>query len=370
MPASVAAGLARPQQPMGQTGDPARPVPAAVPRLDPDEFDDDDEEPPRRSWVMRVAIALITLTIIGGGGWLAFQHRDALQAWVGNLIGSGGSATAAKAPPKAPVPAATAQPGPVQKTAIAPSTPAARAAPGQPPPPIGSGGGKLTASPLKAGDNPGEVDATLQQASVWRVIRAEFPDWYAARLAEVQKMVAEKRGEGPVARYLVESVVQLRRANAQVALTASPQRLRLVATSFLDNIERLQKDNIDACYGFISNGEGSATVLPMFFVPQYTELLHRQVTAVFEAIAEGRKAPQSHLSPRKSDYDLLAGELTARGWSQADLQLFSDPAALSRAKPDRVCKMVRDWFAAQIAIPDPEAQSRLLFESLRPVVAG
>jgi hypothetical protein len=32
--------------------------------------------------------------------------------------------------------------------------------------------------------------------------------------------------------------------------------------------------------------------------------------------------------------------------------------------------MVYDWFAAQLSLSDPEAQMRLLVESLRPVVAG
>jgi hypothetical protein len=35
-----------------------------------------------------------------------------------------------------------------------------------------------------------------------------------------------------------------------------------------------------------------------------------------------------------------------------------------------VCKMVQDWFAAQLAITEPDIQVRLLFQSLRPVVAG
>ena len=100
------------------------------------------------------------------------------------------------------------------------------------------------------------------------------------------------------------------------------------------------------------------------------EPLQKQVIAVFEAISDGRKSPQSYLPPRKTDYDALAAELTSRGWTQADLQTFSDPRALGRASPQQVCKMVQDWFTAQISIKDPAAQLRLLVESLRPVVAG
>ena len=94
------------------------------------------------------------------------------------------------------------------------------------------------------------------------------------------------------------------------------------------------------------------------------------MTAVFEAIADGRKQPRVYPSPRKTDYDTLATDLTKRGWSQADMQLFSNERALARATPEKVCQIVHDWFAAQLSLRDPEVQMRLLVESLRPVVAG
>ena len=59
-----------------------------------------------------------------------------------------------------------------------------------------------------------------------------------------------------------------------------------------------------------------------------------------------------------------------RGWSQADLRMFTDERALSSAGPEKVCQMVHDWFAAQLAMSDPDVQLRLLVDSLRPVVAG
>ena len=93
-------------------------------------------------------------------------------------------------------------------------------------------------------------------------------------------------------------------------------------------------------------------------------------TDLLEAIADGRKTARAYPQPRKSDYDALAADLTRRGWSQADLQLFSDERALASAGPAKVCQMVRDWFAAQLAIKDPDMQLRLLVESLKPIVAG
>lgn len=235
----------------------------------------------------------------------------------------------------------------------------------------GSSGGDLSASPLKtAGDTVEAIDSSFQQTALWRVIKRVFPDWYGERLQDAQKLKAENRDEAAVAKSLSEGLVALRRKHAAKALAASPKRLVAVAQSFLDNLDALSKHSTEACYGFISNGETNPIVLNLMLGSKLTAPLQHQVTSVFEAISEGTQSPQNYLPPRKTDYDLLAQELTARGWSQADLQLFSDPRALSRASPGQVCKMVQDWFAAQIAIKDAEVQTRLLVESLRPVVAG
>ena len=51
----------------------------------------------------------------------------------------------------------------------------------------------------------------------------------------------------------------------------------------------------------------------------------------------GRAAPMKREQPRKEDYDALSTELGKRGWTTADLQLFTDARALSRAAPEKVC---------------------------------
>lgn len=214
------------------------------------------------------------------------------------------------------------------------------------------------------------IDANFQRMTMWQHIKREYPDWYSERVQEAAKFTVEKRGDALIAKHLAEAVVALRRKHATQALTASPDRLKFVAGAFLQNLQVMSKRNVDTCYGFISQGETYPAVLDMLQEKDVSEPLQRQVMAVFEAIANGRKDPQIHLPPRKADYDLLSAELTARGWSQGDLQTFSDPRALGRAPPSQVCKMVQDWFAAQIAIKDPASQLRLLVESLRPVVAG
>ena len=287
-------------------------------------FADDEPAPKRRLSAGRIASVLV-LAILTGAGIAAAVKRDQVAELLANLV-----------------------------PAASKSDPSLAAAP-------------FTTAGTSSIDS---IDGTFQRTAIWRHIKVEFPEWYAERVNEAAKLTAEKRGDTVIAKHLAEAVVSLRRKHADQALTASPERLRFVASAFLDNLQALAKQNVETCYGFISQGETYPAVLEMLQKQGANEPLQKQVIAVFEAISDGRKSPQSYLPPRKSDYDALAAELTARGWSQADLQTFSDPRALGRASPQQVCKMVQDWFAAQIAIKDPAAQLRLLVESLRPVVAG
>jgi len=164
--------------------------------------------------------------------------------------------------------------------------------------------------------------------------------------------------------------VTLRRQNASVALAAGFPQLKAVAATFYENLVQLGKYSSDACFEFISKGEAGAQVVSLMQDPAFTPHLQAQVLAVFEAIADGRKSAHTYPQPRKADYDALAADLTKRGWSQADLQLFSDEHALARGAHEKVCQMVSDWFAAQLALNDPDMQLRLLVESMKPIIAG
>jgi hypothetical protein len=235
--------------------------------------------------------------------------------------------------------------------------------------------GKLTGFASLEPAHPGPAPETpappaVQSPALWRVIKEEFPDWYGQRLKEVATLRSEQRDDATIAKYLLEAVAALRRKHAEQALAASPAALRMLAGAFLENLKHLSKYGVEPCYGFISQGEMSAAVLPLMSSPEHSEHLQRQATVVFEAVAEGRKSPQTHLPPRKDDYEILKRLLYERGWTDTDWQMFNDPRALGRADPEQVCRMVQDWFAAQLAIPEPDIQVRLLFQSLRPVVAG
>jgi len=301
--------------------------------------------------------AVLFLLILGGGGY-ALHRSGRLTPIMANLGVSDVVGSTLR-----DITGVTGQSAPT----AAKSSGGARASQG------GQGGqGGLNQSPFQvSGMSPAEVDSSLQKAPLWRIIKTEFPDWYADRVKDTAaRLAGEQKDEKGVPQYLAEAMVSLRRQHVNDALSASPPRLREVASTFLDNLGRLSNHSVEACYVFISRGETSPQIVELMRESDYAPRLQHQVVSVFEAIAEGRKAPRASSAPRREDYDALAAQLAQRGWSPADLQLFSDARQLSRAPPQKVCQMVQDWFAAQLAIKDEEVQMRLLVEALKPVVSG
>jgi hypothetical protein len=205
---------------------------------------------------------------------------------------------------------------------------------------------------------------------MWSVVKREFPDWYGERLREAAKLTAEKQPEIAISKHLAESLVTLRRQHAKDALAASTPKLMDVANAFLNNLKSLGARSVGACYGFISQGETAPIVLDLINSPDEGAALQAQVAAIFEAIADGRRSPTTHDRAIKTDYEVLVAQLTKLGWKEEDLKTFSNPTALSKEPPGRVCQMVQDWFVAHLSVEDKAAQERLLVETLKPVVSG
>jgi hypothetical protein len=294
------------------------------------------EAAPRRRGLRRSLVAIVCLGLLAGGGWYASSRSGSLLKMMGRYaswVPTGLSDMA------------------TGKFSTSPKN--------------------LEASPFKGlTGSPDTLEPTLQATPLWRVLKRDYPEWYADRLKEIGVLAADKKDDLAIAQQLARALVTLRRQNAGIALAAGFPQLKAVATSFYENLLQLGKHSNEACFEFISKGEAGPTVVSLMQNPAFTPQLQAQVIAVFEAIADGRKTARAYPQPRKSDYDALAADLTRRGWSQADLQLFSDERALANAGPAKVCQMVRDWFAAQLAIKDPDMQLRLLVESLKPIVAG
>jgi len=225
------------------------------------------------------------------------------------------------------------------------------------------------ASANDAANLPQPIEQRLQTSPLWKVLHRNFPDWYAERIAEVTKLSSESKSQREIDAALTRSIVDLRRRHQNDALAASPERLKAMAKTFVESLARLSQISTSACYGYISQGEASPAIAELTS-PEQRTAIDTQLATIFDAIAEGRQSPAQRQPPQRQDYDVLSKELGQRGWSAADLQLFTDARALSRAAPEKVCQMVQDWFSAQLAVPDEAVKIRLLGEALKPVVAG
>jgi hypothetical protein len=300
-----------------------------------------------KSRVRRALVLAVLLALIGGGGW---------YAWTSGVVGRlSDQVSSAKEGEQVPTVSA---PDGAATTATAPAG-EAPAAPAAPP---------VSAVVVCAGAP--HINSQFEKMAAWSVVKREFPDWYGQQLRQAAELSAQNQPEHEVNKHLAEALVALRRQHANEALSASTERLKQVASSFLNNLKSLAGQSVGACYGFISQGETSPAVIEVLQSPEQGASVQQQVAAIFEAIADGRKSPTTHDKAAKNDYDVLVQELTKLGWKENDLQVFSNPTLLSREPPARVCQMVQDWFSAHLAVSDQGIQERLLVETLKPVVSG
>lgn len=214
------------------------------------------------------------------------------------------------------------------------------------------------------------IDAKLRSTAVWRIVQRDFPDWYAARLKEAGDFAGQNKTDNEIYQHLYRALVALRRQHADEALSANLPLLKTVAMAFFSNLTQLKKNNVNACFEFISRGEASPVIIGLAHGSPYADRLQAQMETVFQAIADGRKSPRKHPPAIAGDYEVVKAGLTKLGWTNADMQTFSDEKALASASPEKVCQLVHGWFAAQLSIKDPKVQMRLLVDSLRPVIAG
>jgi hypothetical protein len=322
------------------TGPSARTAPSANERsFEPERIrvarGDSGTQPSRAA---RLAGIGLILALLAGGGWFFFLHKGASET---------GPLETVEAPKSEPNPSSSAA------TQTAAQTP--------PLPPV---------SQAEVEQGAQALDARFQQTPMWSVVKREFPDWYSEQLKEAATLYAQKQAPTAVYKHLAEALVALRRQHAQEALAASTDKLKVVASAFLDNLKSLSERSVGACYGFISQGETSPVVLELMQTPDQGASVQAQVAAIFEAIADGRKTPTQHEKAVKTDYEVLVQELSKLGWKENDLKVFSNPQALSHEPPSRVCQMVQDWFTAHLAVADKATQERLLVETLKPVVSG
>ena len=226
----------------------SQPVPAAPAGLDDRDY---DERPQGGSGLKKLFWTVVILALLGVAAWYGYENR----AYLMNLAAS------------LPTAATSGLGGPDQRS--------------------------LEAPPLKGfvGTAP-DIDATLQETALWRVLKREFPDWYGERIKEAATFVAQRTDEAAIGQQMARALVVLRRQQVSNALSASMPRLKALATAFFENLVALRKHSDQACYEFIAQGEMGPTVFSFLQGSPHTAHLHMQLAAVFEAIADGRKSPR------------------------------------------------------------------------------
>ena len=359
------------QAPAPAQATPAAPAAASpAPAAHASDFDGaaGDAPVPGRSVAARLATAAAIISVIGGGAFALANYREPLMQMV---TGAGRK----PAVPKTDTPVAAAPAAETPPDASATTTPPAESAASAAPPSAETQTAALPPPEPVAPAGPpsidgSQIDARLQKIPVWVMIKKDYPDWYVGHIAAAEKLVADKHPESDIAMHLAQGLVNLRRQNSEKALAASPDKLRHVASAFLDNLKALQTQSVTSCYGFISKGEISPAIVQMMQTPESATTFNAHVSAIFEAIEDGSKSPAKHAAAVKGDYDILIKELGKIGWKEDDLQTFSNPKLLSKRPPEQVCKMVLDWFVAHLAVKDRAVQDRLLYETLKPVVTG
>ena len=319
---------------------------------DPGPADQPEREGRRSS--KRAAIAAVTVLALAGGGWYAAKNHGAA---IKDMFAAKTSSTATATTEAPPSDTAAITPPPIEATAPTPSeTQTALATP-------------AALSPPPA-DKVQAIETMLQKAPYWNLIATEFPDWYRQKVDAAARLAAEGKSEADVNKNLVQSLVELRRNQADAALGASTETLKTLATAFKATVAGMAKINTGTCMSFILSGESNDAVIPVMTDPARNAEINAHMLAVFSAVAEGRKTMAPHADPADGDYKMLVAELVKTGWTQAELELFADPKGASRTTPERYCQMMQDFFAAHLTIPDPAVQDRLLHRTLKLVVAG
>jgi hypothetical protein len=294
--------------------------------------EDYDDDPAPRGRFGRIMVVLLVLVIVGGAGAAAYLYRDRVTDVVASLASFAPSADTRS---------------PTERKSF------------ETPPLTGFRG------------TPEEVDARLQATALWSVLKRDFPDWYKQRLDELTALARDNPDDAAVGQEVARKLVELRRQNVANALSATLPKLKSVAVAFYDSLAKLRRHSVQACHGFIAEGQASPAIVALLQQgTEHTVHLQTQLTSVFEAIAEGRTQPRVYPRAQQADYQMLAADLIKMGWTQEDMRVFSNQTALAQASPEKVCQLVHDWFAAQLAIQNEETQMRLLVDSLRPIFAG
>ena len=122
-------------------------------RADRARYAEPDEPEERGGGLKKVLLVVVCLAVLGAAGWYAFPHRATLLASAKSLPGRIVAVVNAMIDRK----------------------------------------GEEAPSLKGLGGSPDTIDARLQATRLWRVVKQEFPDWYAERLKEAKSAATAAR---------------------------------------------------------------------------------------------------------------------------------------------------------------------------------
>src|SRR5262249_55041725 len=130
---------------------------------------DDDLEPHRRGFVARFLKTVVLVVLLLAAVWFAWTWRTELSKLIG-AIGVGSTTSGL---------AATDRVG-------------------------------IEVPPLRGfGPDTAQMDANLQATPLWRILKREFPDWYADRLKEVVGLTQQNKDDANIAQQMGRALVSL-----------------------------------------------------------------------------------------------------------------------------------------------------------------
>ena len=210
------------------------------------------------------------------------------------------------------------------------------------------------------------LEQILSGSLLWTVLRMEFPDWYQMRLQEAAADTDLKPERSKITKHFLPDLKALRLEESANALQA-PSEFKQIAAVYSWNLQLLSEHSAAACHDGIMRGED--TIFLSLLLDHEGAPYETLMGMIFRAASVGRKVPNDVGKPRATDYDQLKKVLRSFGWKQSDFNTFSDSNQFAKASPEKACQLVTEWYRAHLALDDKPVQSRLLKESLTPLIA-
>ena len=294
-------------------------------------FREDEEPEGRGGGLRRALLSIVFLAALGATGWYAYPHRVVLLKIAKTL--------------------------PSRVVALVPAM---------------DGKGKDAVVALKGvGGTPDAIDGRLQANRMWRIIKQEFPDWYADRLKEAAALAAQDKGEEAIGQQLARAVVALRRQQVNHALAAGFPQLKAIASTFYENLVQLRKHSVEACFAFISQGEASPTIVALM---QDSAHASASAGAIDGGVRSHRRWAQdaraSIPSPARQTTTRSPAILPSGAGARPTCSCFPTSRLCRTRRPKRCASSCTIGSPRSLEVKDPDMQLRLLVDSLKPVVAG